>query len=114
MKLIYPVLTIIMAAAGFSAATSSAADEIPTFHLTIKGHKFDTETLAIPANTKFKLVVKNEDASAEEFDSMDLSREKVIPGGKSAEIALGPLKAGEYHFIGEYHAETAYGSLILK
>lgn len=85
-----------------------------TFHLTIKDHKFVPDVLEVPANTKFKLIVKNEDSTAEEFDSSKLHREKVIAAGKEGIINLGPLKPGTYNFVGEYHEKTAKGRLVAK
>jgi hypothetical protein len=68
----------------------------------------------VPAGKKVKLVVENRDASAEEFESHSLNREKVIPGKSSATLFIGPLKAGEYPFVGEFHEKTAKGVIVAK
>ena len=68
----------------------------------------------MPAGKKVKLIVKNEDATPEEFESKKLKREKVIPGKSQATIFVGPLKAGEYPFVGEFHEDTASGKLLVK
>lgn len=81
--------------------------------LTIKDHKFDYELVEVKAGDKFVLVVKNADASAEEFESHSLKREKVIPGGGTARFPLGPLKAGTHIFFGEFHEATAKGKLVV-
>ena len=94
------------------AAPAMAQDQ--TFALTIRDHKFEPAEIEIPANTKVTLKVTNADATAEEFDSSQLHREKVIPGGKSATIVIGPLKPGRYEFEGEYHSKTARGAVIVK
>ena len=91
-----------------------ARAEDPSFTLVIKDHRFEPARLEVPANQKFRLVVKNLDATAEEFDSKDLKREKVIAAGKEAVIALGPLAPGTYRFVGEYHAATAKGEIVAK
>jgi hypothetical protein len=95
-------------------STAAFADEPPVFNLSIKDHKFIPATLEIPADTKVKLVVKNEDKTAEEFESHDFNREKVIPGNSQANIFVEPLKAGEYKFFGEFNQKTAQGKLIVK
>ena len=82
--------------------------------LTIKDHKFTPATIEAPAGQKFKLVVKNEDATPEEFESHDLKREKVIPGGGEVTVMLGPLKPGSYGFFGDFNPKTAQGQLIVK
>jgi plastocyanin len=94
-------------------ASFAWADD-PTFEITIKDHKFTPTEISVPSNTKIKLIVKNEDATPEEFESKKLNREKVVPGKSQATIFVGPLKPGEYPFVGEYHEATAIGKLIAK
>jgi plastocyanin len=84
------------------------------FSLTIKDHKFDPAELQVPAGKEFTLKVVNSDVTAEEFESDDVDVEKVIAGGQSATITLGPLDAGRYEFYGEYHEDTAKGALVAK
>jgi plastocyanin len=95
-----------------ASAPARAAEEL--FTLTIKGHRFDPELLEVPAGKKFKLMVKNLDDTAEEFDSYDLDREKVIQGGSEGAVFLGPLDPGTYEFFGEFHMDTAAGKLVAK
>lgn len=97
----------------FSAAVAIAADA-PEFTLVIKNHVFVPAELTIPAGMKVKLIVDNQDATAEEFESYELNREKVIPGNSRAKILVGPLEAGVYPFFGEFYAATAQGKLIVK
>jgi len=104
---------IYCAALALVIATPAIA-ETPTFDLTIKDHKFSPEILEVPAGQKIKLVVKNGDATAEEFESSELGREKVIKGNSQGVVFVGPLKAGEYKFFGEFHEETAKGKLVAK
>ena len=96
------------------AAVPAFAADTPSYTINIKDHKFDPATVEIPADTKVKLVVKNLDATAEEFESHDFNREKVIPGDSEANIFVGPLQAGEYTFFGEFHEKTAQGKLVVK
>lgn len=94
-------------------ATNSYAQEL-SFAITISNHTFQPSELSVPAGKKFKLLVKNLDPTAEEFESHDLQREKVIPGRSEAILVLGPLKPGTYKFVGEFHEKTAKGSLIAR
>lgn len=84
------------------------------FTLTIKDHRFHPEELTVPVGKKFKLVVENQDATPEEFESHELNREKVIAGKSRATINIGPLKPGRYPFEGEFNAKTAQGAIIAK
>lgn len=100
-------------ALAFAAAGAGAAD-VPEFTLTIKDHTFSPRELTVPAGQKVKIKVVNADPTPEEFESHELKREKVIPGGATANIFVGPLKAGEYPFFGEFNPKTAQGKLIVK
>lgn len=95
-------------------SSASVAADTPEFKLIIKDHKFNPTELNIPAGVKIKLIVDNQDATPEEFESHELNREKVIPGNSQAKIFIGPLKAGDYPFFGEFNEATAQGKLIAK
>jgi plastocyanin len=95
----------------FSTAAYAADGE---YTIIIKDHKFEPARVEIPADTRVKLIVKNQDATPEEFESHDLKREKIIKGNSEAKISVGPLKAGEYKFFGEFNEKTAQGVLVVK
>lgn len=82
--------------------------------LMIQEHKFTPENIHVPRNTKLKLIVKNMDDEAEEFESDDLKREKIIPAHGYINVNIGPLSPGEYKFYGDFHQDTANGSLIVE
>ena len=94
------------------AAGAQAAD--PEVTLVIKNHRFEPSELKVKAGEKIKLVVHNQDSTPEEFESHALNREKVIPGKSTATIFIGPLKAGEYKFVGEFNEKTAKGVIVAK
>lgn len=92
--------------------TVSAA--VPIFEIEIKDHLFNPDVIRIPAKTKVKLVVYNRDATPEEFESYELNREKVIMGGRKANIFIGPLEPGSYPFFGEFNPKTAQGRVVVE
>ena len=94
--------------------TAPVLADKPVFKLEISNHLFMPAEIVIPANTKVKLMVHNLDATAEEFESYELNREKVIMGKRKAVIFIGPLAPGEYPFFGEFHPETAQGKIIAE
>ncbi|MGE5539381.1 MAG: cupredoxin domain-containing protein [Gemmatimonas sp.] len=103
---------LLIAAFSFGGGIARADD--PTFRLTIKDHKFDPEVIEVPAGVKIALIVKNADSTPEEFESNELRREKVIPGGQEATIYVGPLRPGSYEFFGEFNPKTARGRIVAK
>jgi len=98
----------------FLAAVELAWADDPEFTLVIKEHRFAPAELQIPAGVKVKLMIKNEDATPEEFESRELHREKVVPPGQQTLVIVGPLEAGTYPFFGDFHKDTAQGKLIAK
>jgi len=88
-----------------------AAEEIP---LVIKNHRFEPAELVVRAGQKVKLVIHNQDATPEEFESHELNREKVISGNGTAAVYVGPLEPGRYPFVGEYHEDTAQGVIVVN
>ena len=93
---------------------SVANAEVAEYTIVIKNHKFEPMELVVPAGEKLKLIVDNQDPTPEEFESHELDREKIIPGGKSAKIMVGPLKPGRYPFFGEFNEDSAQGVLVAE
>jgi len=89
------------------------ADDAPV-ELLIRNHRFEPAELRIPANVKVKVLVKNLDPTPEEFESYELKREKIIPGGASVPLFIGPLAPGSYPFFGEFNQATAQGRVIVE
>jgi hypothetical protein len=104
------LLAVLMA----SAATAASANEPPEIRLVIRDHRFVPAEVKVPANTKVRLIVVNQDATPEEFESHELNREKVVTGGGTIPVYVGPLKPGRYPFFGDFHAETAQGALLAE
>ncbi|MEI6437233.1 MAG: cupredoxin domain-containing protein [Candidatus Omnitrophota bacterium] len=96
----------------FSPLARAAEPEV--FLLTIKDHRFEPAEISIPAGRKVKVRIENQDPTPEEFESTPLNREKLVGGGKSIIIYLGPLGPGSYPFYGEFHRQTAQGSVVVK
>ncbi len=93
-------------------AAELQAAGLETFTLTLRDHLFFPSRLEVPAGVKFKLVLDNKDNTAEEFDSFDLNREKVVFGHSQSTIYVGPLVPGNYEFFGEYNSNTARGTIV--
>jgi plastocyanin len=94
--------------------TGSALADFFEVDLIIKDHKFNPEILELPTGKKIRITVHNQDDTIEEFESIDLKREKIVLANSKARVILAPLKPGEYKFFGEFHEETAQGKIIVK
>lgn len=81
---------------------------------TLENHIFHPSTIDVPAGKKIRLTVKNNDDMVEEFESHDLKREKLIPSKSQVVVVIAPLEPGIYKFFGEFHEETAQGTINVK
>ncbi|MBF0142523.1 MAG: cupredoxin domain-containing protein [Magnetococcales bacterium] len=107
-------LPLTLCALLLGTAAPAGAEEPLTIPLSIKNHRFNPDRVEVPAGKPFVLIVKNEDATPEEFESKMLHREKVIQGGKEAKIKFDALKPGEYPFVGEFHEDQTKGVIVAK
>lgn len=96
----------------FVAAPAHAAEEV-VIEISIKDHKFAPDAIKLPAGQAAKLIVKNLDATPEEFESNDIGFEKIIAGNSEATIRVKPLEEGTYIFFGEFHMDTALGHIVV-
>ncbi|HEY2071777.1 MAG TPA: cupredoxin domain-containing protein [Rhizomicrobium sp.] len=103
-------LILIAALAAF--ATPALADGPIT--VTLKDHKFTPSVITVKANEPVVIHLINNDATAEEFDSVALKVEKVVAGASAGDVHIRPLGPGKYPFMGEYHAATAQGFVIAQ
>ena len=104
----------LLAALALAVVGGAALAAEPEVALVIKNNRFEPAELKVAAGQRIKLVVHNQDGTPEEFESHELNREKVIPGGAKATIFIGPLKPGRYPFYGEYHEATAKGTVVAE
>lgn len=96
----------------FVSTGTAVADDIPTFKLLLKDGRLFPETIEVPANTRFRLELKNEGPGAAEFESLELKKEKVLAPGVTSNLIFFPLKPGTYKFFDEFHADTAQGRIV--
>ncbi len=111
-KTMRPMAVAALAAGILGGGAAAHADDVLT--LEFRQHRFVPNRIEAPAHVKFRLMVKNTDDTADEFESMALNREKLVPPGQTVTVFLGPLEPGEYKFFGDFHQDTAQGSLIAK
>lgn len=92
----------------------AAQAEMPTFKLVAENGRFTPDTLTVPANTRFRLVVTNLNAGPEEFETSSPFKELVVAPGVTRSTIFPPLKPGVYPFFGEFHLDTAKGQFIAE
>lgn len=90
------------------------ADDMPTINLLMKDGRLFPETLEVPANTKFRLQIRNDGPGAAEFESLELRKESVLAPGVTRTLVFHPMKPGTYRFFDDFHQETAQGRIVAK
>ena len=109
------LIALTLALTGLAGATVPArAADMPEYKLVIKNQQFDPATLKVPANTKFRVLVTNQDAAPSEFESNDFNREKIVRPGSAVTGFIGPLKPGQYKFFDDFHQDTGQGVLVVE
>jgi heme/copper-type cytochrome/quinol oxidase subunit 2 len=94
------------------AAPPVFADD-PSVAITLKNNQFVPNEVRVPAGVKVKLVVRNENPVASEFESIQFHREKIVPPGQQITLFVGPLDPGSYEFYDDFHQQTR-GHLVVK
>ncbi len=97
----------------FVAVAAPAFADDPSFSISLKNQQFVPSDLTIPAGVKVKLVVRNDNPTASEFESTQLHREKVVAPGREISVFVGPLDPGTYEFFDDFHPQTR-GHLVVK
>jgi hypothetical protein len=113
MRFALAVSLLIAGGVSFGPGTAEAADEIE-MTMTLKDHKFEPAEIKVQAGKAIKLTINNLDDDMEEFDSKALRVEKIIAPKGTAIVRIRPLAKGSYPFMGEFHDDTAQGTVIAE
>lgn len=105
---LFPVTLALMLA---GVVAPAVAAEPPGVSLTLKDHRFTPSTFTVPAGEKVRVTLINRDPATEEFDSHDLRVEQLVTPNGKVTFSIGPLKPGDYSFMGEFHPATAQGKV---
>jgi len=96
------------------ACACARADDMPTFQLRILDGRFEPATLVVPANTKFRLRIRNDGRGPAEFESNSPKKEKVLAPGASSFLIYQALDPGRYAFFDDFHPDAMRGEIVAK
>jgi hypothetical protein len=85
-----------------------------SFKTIIKNHRFNPALIKVPVGQDFELEVYNDDNTAEEFESHDLKKEKIVGPKKIIKMKVASLSKGDYVFFGEFNESTAQGKIVAE
>lgn len=89
--------------AGCGMAQGSAQQPLA---ITIHDHGFEPSTLALPAGERIKIAITNARKVPAEIESAPMRVERVVPGGTTLDVWVGPLRAGTYDFFDDFNPDT--------
>ena len=101
-------------AAAFAVAAIGAAraEDLATYSITLKNHRFTPAEIHVPSGKAFFVSVKNLDDTADEFEMHNPAIEKLIPPGEEGKARIRPLGPGRFPFFGDFHQDTAQGAIV--
>jgi Cupredoxin-like domain len=103
----------LLAMSAIALAPPCRAEAPPEIALTFLGDRFEPAEVPVPVGVKFTLRVENKSAVVMEWESEVLHREKVVPAGTTARIAIVPLRRGDYEFFDDFH-DKIRGRLVAR
>jgi hypothetical protein len=97
-----------------SLVCTCRAEDLQTFTLTLKAHRFAPAELHVPAGKPFFLVVSNREDATDEFEMRSPALEKVIVPGSDGRVRVRPLAPGRFVFFDDFHPETPQGAIVAE
>jgi len=95
------------------AACHAALAQDTTLQVTVQNHQFSPSELRAPANKPIVIVIKNNDATPMEFESVSLRVEKIIAAKSQGSVRVRALSPGRYEFFDDFNQSTR-GTLTVQ
>lgn len=106
----FSVLSLFLAA----VPAQLRAEEEPVFRIEFHDGKVEPLRLEVPANTRFKLELRNSGDTPAEFESNELRKEKVLAPNSTSILVFRTLDPGEYAFFDDFHPDAPQAVLVAK
>jgi len=97
-----------------SAGGAASAEDLSTYSVTLKNHRFIPTEIHVPAGKPFFILVTNADDTPDEFEMNAPPVEKVIEPGEQGRLRIRPLAPGRFRFFDDFHQDTAQGAFIAE
>jgi hypothetical protein len=114
MPLVARLTLLAVAIALLSTPVPAVADDDPVFVIEFNDGAITPLTTEVPANTRFKLELRNTGGSPVEFESLELRKEKVLGPGVISFVVIRRLDPGEYHFFDDFHVDMPPAVLVAR
>ena len=105
--------SIVLGIAIETAGCHAASAQETTLQITVESHRFSPAELRAPANKPIVIVIKNNDATPMEFESVSLRVEKIIAAKGQGSVRVRALSPGRYEFFDDFNQSTR-GTLTVQ
>ena len=104
----------IAAVASLSLATASlaSADDLTTYQIVLKDHKFTPSEIHVRTGKPFIVVVTNNNDATDEFEMLLTALEKTLQPGQQGKVRIRPLGPGRFPCFGESDPDNERGVFV--
>lgn len=88
------------------------ADDLATYEITLKDHKFTPSEIHVPNGKPFNVLVTNASGDADEFEMLLPALEKGLQPGQQGKVRMRPLAVGRFPFFGENDPDGERGAFV--
>lgn len=98
----------------FAPCQSTNAEDLVTYSILLKNHRFIPAEIHVPSGKPFFLEITNADETPDEFEMNAPPVEKVVVPGQQGRLRMRPLAPGRFKFFDDFHQDTAQGAFIAE
>jgi hypothetical protein len=99
-------------ALGLALAGAARAEDLATYAITLKNHRFTPTEIHVPTGKPFLVLVTNADNAPDEFEMLLPALEKVLMPGEQGLMRIKPLGPGRFPFFGESDPDSEQGAIV--
>jgi Cupredoxin-like domain len=104
--------SIALAALALTFVDFARADDIATYEITLKDHRFTPAEIHVPTGKPFIVLVTNANDGPDEFEMLLPAVERAIAPGEQGKVRIRPLGLGRFPFFGESDPDDEQGAFI--
>ena len=90
----------------------AGADDLPTYEILLKDHRFTPAEIHVPNGKPFVVVVTNANEAADEFEMLIPALERPLQPGQQGRVKVRPLGPGRFPFFGESDPDNEKGVFV--
>jgi hypothetical protein len=101
-----------LAAFLLAPAGIAGADDLATYEIVLKDHRFEPAEIHVPNGKPFFIIVTNANDAPDEFEMLIPALEKTLMPGQQGRVKIKPLGPGRFPFFGESDPDREQGAFV--